>query len=410
MNLKREDELLLDCLRADSDQVSTSGLERLTAWDWDGVIEQSGRHFVTPLLYRRLKRFGQTVPIPAGVLRRLHETYLRTMVSNRVLYHRLSKVLKVLKDEGIPVIVLKGTHLGEVVYGNVGVRTVSDVDLLFKKEDLARGQKIMGTGYSALSSHLPLDIHWNIDLSIACLNIDIEKVWERAQPAVIADVEVLVLSPEDLLLHLCTHLSFHHLFQFAGLRTLCDIRETIKHYHTQMEWDQVWRRARNWGASNSVYLTLLFARDLLGAQVPDDVMEALEPDAFDPRVRTWAMEQIFHDTDDTLALSPYFWQLWKPGPFQEKAALFRKLLFPSPEFISQKYPTSFEPIRNYLYYLVRLKDHFMRYTGAMWRILLRDDEMRLLVKRQIRNIAMREWLSSDKKPMRSMDCRDSETL
>jgi hypothetical protein len=35
------------------------------------------------------------------------------------LYHELGKVLGLLRDENIPVIVLKGVHLAELVYGNI---------------------------------------------------------------------------------------------------------------------------------------------------------------------------------------------------------------------------------------------------------------------------------------------------
>ncbi len=219
-----------------------------------------------------------------------------------------------------------------------------------------------------------------------------EKIWERAQLATIAGIKVLVLSPEDLLLHLCLHLAFHHLFQFAGLRTLCDVRETVNHYSPQLDWKQVWHRTSEWGVCNAVYLTLLLARDVIDAQIPHDVMENLKPDGFDQQLREWALEQIFQETNDTLSLSPYFWQLWGPSPLREKLASLRKLLFPPPEFVSQKYPVSFGSLRNYLYYFVRLKDQFMPYIRALWQILVRDKEMRLLVNRQNRNIVMREQL------------------
>jgi len=111
-------------------------------------------------------------------------------------------------------------------------------------------------------------------------------------------------------------------------------------------------------------------------------------------VKEWALEQIFRVKADTLSLSPYFWQLWRPGSFREKATSLLKLIFPSPEFISQKYPTPYGSSKNYLYYLVRLKDHFYRYGHAMWRILIRDKEMAILAKQHIRDLAMREWLSS----------------
>ena len=393
MDLKKADKLLLSCLKAEGDPSHIHGLENLTPSDWNDVIQQSLRHNIAPILYQRLKRLDSAGYIPTDVLQILHEAYLRNAARNVRLYYNLSKVLKILKDAGIPVIVLKGAHLAEVAYRKIGVRSMGDVDLLFKKKDLSRCQKrLMEAGYHPYCSHLPLDIHWDFGTP---LRVNMEEVWERAQPAVIAGVEILVLCPEDLLLHLCLHLAVKQLFQSVGLRTFCDIRETIRHYDSQIEWEQVSNRATQWGAPNSIYLTLLFARDLLDVRVPFNTMETLKPDNFDPKVKEWALEQIFYHKGDPLSLSPYFWQLWRQGSFREKVAFLMKLIFTSPEFISQEYPAPYGSSRNYFYYLIRLKDHFPRYSRAIWRMLIRDEKMLILAKQQSQNIAMREWLSSE---------------
>jgi hypothetical protein len=73
----------------------------------------------------------------------------------------------------------------------------------------------------------------------------------------------------------------------------------------------------------------------------------------------------------------------------------QKLLLPSPEFISQTYPAPHGSVHNFLYYFVRLKDHFMNYTRAIWRIVTRDKEMAQRIEQQNQNKAMQEWLSSE---------------
>jgi hypothetical protein len=122
------------------------------------------------------------------------------------------------------------------------------------------------------------------------------------------------------------------------------------------------------------------------------VMENLKPDEFEQRVKSWAVNQIL-SAAAAPAISPFFFQLWKPSSLYEKISLLRKLLLPAPEIISQDYPVPFGSVRNYLYYAVRLKDHFKRYARATRRILQGDEYMTLLVKRQNRNITMREWLA-----------------
>ncbi|RLF56123.1 MAG: hypothetical protein DRN37_08495 [Thermoplasmata archaeon] len=395
MEFRREERLLLDLLGSDVESYPGEKIRGLSNPDWESILQLSKRHSISPLLYQRVKRLDPAHEIVPGVIKKLRDVYLYSAALNMRRYHKLAKVLSLLAGEGIPVIVLKGAYLAAIVYEKIGMRAMQDVDLLFKMKDLSRAQEIlMEGGYYRPENGLFLDIHWNIDLSYADLNVEIETIWERAQPAEIGGVGVLVLSPEDLLLHLCIHLGFHHLFEFAGLRTICDILETLRYYKGRMDWARIRQRAIHWHAINLVYLSLLLARDLLGGDVSDDVLEDLKPFDWDPLVKEWALEQVFRERKDTLSLSPYFWQLWRPGSFRKKAIGLLKLLFPSPQFISQKYPARYGSSKNYLYYLVRLKEHFHRYGHAMWRILTRDKEMVILAKQHNRDLDMREWLSS----------------
>ena len=64
--------------------------------------------------------------------------YLENAARNLRLYDNLCKVLKILRRDGIPVIVLKGAHLAELVYGNRALRFMGDLDLLVQKDDVMR--------------------------------------------------------------------------------------------------------------------------------------------------------------------------------------------------------------------------------------------------------------------------------
>ncbi|MGA9350203.1 MAG: nucleotidyltransferase family protein [Anaerolineae bacterium] len=411
-------ELLCYCLGMGTDETRVARLEQLSTADWDGVIQQANRHGVTPLLYRRLKTPGPGTIIPAGIMQRLQEIYLFDSARrNMRLYHQLSKVLTALQNEDIPVIALKGARLAEVVYGDIALRPMDDVDLLVRKTDLSRVEgKLLEVGYGPLerpsieeqcrkAQHLVgftkpdafgIEIHWTIENPTSPFKIDVDGLWERARPAIIAGVEVLALSPEDLLLHLCLHASFHHKFRIR-LRSFCDISETVQHYRDEMDWEQVQLRAHQWGTGKYVYLTLHLARELLGAAVPDEILDTLRPDDFDLQVVAGARERIFSDRDSTAdasSLSPNLAQLWGPRRLQDKAILLLKSAFPSPEVMAQMYPALPDSKRIYLYYPVRLKDLLLRYGRAAWRLLRRDEEMLALAKREKEKTALRDWLAS----------------
>lgn len=163
-------------------------------------------------------------------------------------------------------------------------------------------------------------------------NIDIDGQWERSRPVIIAGVEVSVLCPEDLLLHLCLHNS-EHTFEM-GIRSICDISEAICRYSEEIGWKNLLLRARQWGIEKCVYLTLKLARKLLGAFVPDDLLETIKPNDFDERFMAIAMEQIFPKevvTGKVLLLSSNISQLWGSKRFLDKMKILFKTTFQSPE-------------------------------------------------------------------------------
>jgi hypothetical protein len=347
-------------------------------------------------------------------MQRLREIYLYSAKENIRLYHELAKVLKTLQNDGIPVIALKGAHLAEIVYGNIALRPMSDVDILVGRTDLSRVmEKLLEIGYSPTSRfwieavcathhHLPpftkpgaasIEIHWSIMPPSYPFEVDVDDLWQRARSDTIDGVEVLVLSPEDLLLHLCLHTSCQHRF-IVGLRAFCDIAETIRHYQDEIDWDQVQLRARQWGAGKCVYLTLYLARELLEAAVPDEVLDPLRPDGFELQVVAWAREQIFADRSDSPLLSPNLAQFWGPKRLPDKAILLLKSAFPSPEIMARMYPATPDSPRIYFYYPVRLKDLLLRHGRAAWQMLRRDEEMMALVERENRKTALSDWLAS----------------
>jgi hypothetical protein len=414
MDQPQINEVLLYCLRADPGESKGGRLEGLSNSDWETIIQQSVRHGVTPLLYHRLKTFPSGINIPNHVVQRLRDIYLQSASRNMHLYHELSKTLKRLRHENIPMIALKGAHLAELVYANIALRPMSDVDLLVKRTDLTRVEEtLIEIGYVPSEHHrqiakdnchflygLPdrklfVEVHWNYLPSMYPFNIDIDGQWERSIPAILAGVEVSVLCPEDLVLYLCLHAS-KHLFEM-GLKHLYDIFEAIRHYEKEMDWKQIQFRSEQWGAEKCIYLTLRLARELLGASVPDDLLKAIQPIDFDERFMALAKDQIFtyrYHLFDGLSSYPSIAQLWGSKRLLDKAALFLRRVLPSSKEMARMYPAPSGSIRIYFYYPVRMKDLFLRHRRRIWRLLRRDEGMRVSAE-QINNVTpLQDWLMS----------------
>ncbi|MGD0101675.1 MAG: nucleotidyltransferase family protein [Acidobacteriota bacterium] len=407
-------ELLLYCLRVVPDEKGDGRLESLSSSDWNVFIKLSGRHGVAPLLYHRLRTFHSDIPIPANVMARLRHIYLQSAGRGMHLYHKLGKVLGPLRHANIPVIVLKGAHLAQLVYDNIALRPMGDVDVLVHKDDLMRVEAaLLGMGYAPAecrrqiakdichfvyglpNGELFVEVHWKFLPSMYRFKIDIDGQWERSRQAIIAGVEVSVLCPEDLLLHLCLHAS-KHLFEM-GLITLYDILQTIRYHAKEIDWKQVRLRSEQSGGAKCVYLTFRLARELLGASVPDDLMKAIKPRDFDERFMVLAKERIFayeHWNSDGLSLSTNIAQLWGSKRLRNKGTLFLRRAFPSPEEVARMYPAPSDSIRIYFYYAVRFKDLVLRHGRQVWRLLRRDEGMRGLTKKENDLTLLKEWLMS----------------
>ena len=416
-------EWLLDCLRTGTTEEKTARLGRLSESDWCQVLDVSMRHCMAPLLYDRLKPLASSCNVPAAVLLNLRGTYLANAARNMKIYHELGQVLTAFQKENIPVILLKGAHLAELVYGNIALRTIGDLDLLVRKDDLARAAaKLLELGYSwddcqgieaasATMHHLPrffrpaaaaIEIHWTIVVLPLGLNIEGDGLWNRSRSAMVAGVRTLVLSPEDLLLHLCMHAGSHHEF-IVGLRPFCDIAQTLMHYLAELEWGQVQLRAQQWGAEKGVHLTLRLLRRLLGAPVPEQVLESLRPKDFDDKWEALAWERIHSGRAAAAQERMASWnreygstniaQMLGPKPLLSKLGILLRVLFPSPSTMRGIYGLPFRSKRLYFCYLLRSCFLVRKYLPIAWRLVRREKKRTLHDAREIRRpIELHEWL------------------
>ncbi|GAG16806.1 unnamed protein product, partial [marine sediment metagenome] len=216
------------------------------------------------------------------------------------LSYELNKILNVFEAKGISVVILRGLNLAEVVYGNIALRVTADIDLLVQKKDLFHVAKtlveleftspqsgLITKDYSAELCFakqgareekglggVVIDVHQEITSSIRLKRIiksDTEGVIKRARPVKIKDVNMLVMTPEDLLLHL----TLRHCFQ--RLIRLCDIAEVIKLKKDELDWQSLLQRAKENRLGIIMYYTLYYARQLLEAPVPEHVLKELAP-------------------------------------------------------------------------------------------------------------------------------------
>jgi putative nucleotidyltransferase-like protein len=233
-------------------------------------------------------------------------------------------------------------------------------------------------------SGIPLEIHWHLDRPGRPFAIDLEGLWARAVPTCIAGVASLALAPEDLLLYLCLHACKHGLT--GSLRPLCDVAATIQRYAPTLDWGQLQQRAAHWRVTPYVYLPLQLASDLVGAAVPDACLTALQPEGFEPRLRSWATAVLLEEPG-TPPLFPALLRLWQGPRLRDRLTVVRQSL--APAAVAQASGRAPGSKRRYGYALVHLATLLRRYGPTLWRLCRRDPALTAVAEGKVH---LARWL------------------
>jgi len=297
--LTLENSLILACAQTDPDR---QRLQALVARGpaWPQLLRKVERWGLAPLVYTHLRSASRSGQVPTPVTERLRHLYHRDTIHGVAQREVLRTILLWLSEASVPVIVLKGAALATLVYASPALRPMRDLDLLVQSRDRERVDELLrslraasealaeaGPGAPHGIPHLSaagvslLDIRHHLfspsraaDRMAAAVHLPIEDFWERARPAQIESVATLVLSPEDLLLHLALH--FWYEGGFVGhVRTLCDIGETCRRYGDAIAWRDLVTRAAVYNVGKELYYALRLARELVGARVPSHALMEL---------------------------------------------------------------------------------------------------------------------------------------
>jgi hypothetical protein len=395
-------------------------LEQMPLSDWERVIGQAVWFEVAPLLYHRLKARRNSLRIPESILRRLHAIYLINVRRGERDRKDFVAAVRALREQGIPLIILKGAHLAEWVYHSWALRPMYDIDLLVRRNNVTEAASILRMlGYAALGDPArkaehslvhhwqPLskpggstvELHWDFVRHIGPLKQQVDffpdrgdEVWERARTVDVDGVDALVLSPEDLLAHLCIHTAYHHTFSIKP-RALCDLAEVVSQNWHEIDWQLFRDISRRWGIGRSTYLSLLLARNLMGASLPPGLLAELEPPGYDSHLELWAKERIFSEQADSSMDTLNVTRIWRANGWKARLLNLRKILLPPWEVLADLYFVSPRSPWIIVFYPVRFFSLAVKYSRFLFQVISRSPAATALMARDDRAIALGDWLS-----------------
>jgi hypothetical protein len=294
-SLRPEDDLLLCCARSHIDSDTEGRMRGLLRReiDWKYIVEAGAAHGVKPLLCRNLAA-SCAESVPAVVVAQFRRYLQAHAFNNLFLTRELIRLLGLLEKEGISAIPWKGPVLAATAYGDIALRQFADLDILVRERDAIQAKDLLlsakyrlqyqGSTENEAAYHnarkvcelvredgrIVVELHWAITSQTFPFRLDPASLWENIETVSLEGAPVCNLSPEDLLLVLCVHGAKHH---WGKLMWISDIAEVLRTYSHEIDWTWLTQRADSLGGARMLLLGLLLAHDLLGANLPDEILQ-----------------------------------------------------------------------------------------------------------------------------------------
>ena len=277
--------------------------------EWAMLQENASSEGITGLLYRSLQHNHS---VPLDVLVSMEIAYRSTQRRNIILLDELRRMLILLTKAGIPVIVLKGAVLSELIYGDIGLRPMFDIDLLVRTEQTEHAINILrDTGYQRASKpelkpgfdrrfrvevdlrapapfHNQVDIHWQLLAPLfASRHVDLTAVWERAIPINLVGQPTYSLGPADWVLYQAAHAFYKH--RHFRLLDLFDLDRLIRLLGSRLDWEAVGRIGADFHWLPALDAMLPKCVELLGTPIPPWIIQTVAAYRL-PRFERWLLD------------------------------------------------------------------------------------------------------------------------
>jgi hypothetical protein len=274
--------------------------------DWAYVRRAADKQGITPLLHTVLQT--PALPVPPTVTANLHATYWQSHFRNRALLTELARILDAAGAAKVDAMPLKGAVLAPLYYPTAALRPLSDLDFMVRPDGAARFAALLrDLGYReefvppVFDPHMkrPVLREWKfartmpeatpvVEYRIEPLDPGVgaliaydptlvtrhlrhaDGMWARARRETFDGAALWRIAPEDLLLHVASHLATRHAgYRLLWLHDLCRIAAA---HVDDLDWVLVAAEARSLRLHASVFAALEAARDWLDAPIPLDTI------------------------------------------------------------------------------------------------------------------------------------------
>lgn len=370
--LSPEDKLILSAVKL---HPTTEELEQMNnliplIQRWDYVAATSIDRGIAPLLYKKLPLLGNKIPEP--IKSKLQQAYYKTFSRSMLMYEHFRKVAEALATHNIPVIALKGIYLSEWLYGDIGLRQFSDIDVLVKLEDASTCMAILaGLGYiqdndsetefekklevvhytPMVLNGVSIEVHVKLHQNNEKYCVGVDDLWRNALPETLNKATVYSLCLNDLLVHLCIHLDKHFYQGHVQFTCFNDITNVLDKKADQLDWEALIRACKGYHCETQVFKWVVLVNKYMHAPVPIEIISTYGA-LLTSKDELLFVKYLHGYVGFTTGMHKHFGNFQYLDSFSDRVRYFWEILFPSKSFMMAKFNIK-KPGQVFFYYPYR---------------------------------------------------------
>ncbi|MCP4298653.1 MAG: nucleotidyltransferase family protein [Proteobacteria bacterium] len=286
-------QFLCDCISPDLDYSDIQVLKheiQANKVDWDEVIKRANAHVVVSTLWYGLKSKGLVDSLDQdlhGFLKKFHEMNTQR---NRFLKTLLVEIIETLNKIDVEPILFKGSaSFFDDLFPDPGIRLMTDLDIIIKKEDLDRSlEEMYKIGYQHDKEEFAkygklgdlfkdgefsnaLEFHFSLDKANTPDLIPVKEIWQESSPAEKNGLRFRFLLPTHQIIYHIMHCEVQHGHYYDGiieLRQLHDFAFKLLKHQDNLDWESAQSHMEQFGYRDVFDAYLISTGRLMNIKLP----------------------------------------------------------------------------------------------------------------------------------------------
>jgi len=277
------------------DNTEISSLAENRSLNWDEFKNKLAYHGLAPLVYVVLKKYFSL--LPKELINTLEATYGHYLIYVARAEKVFLDLFGIFKKENITLIPIKGIALLEDIYSKYPIRSISDIDVLVREQDVEKASILLEKAgfkkdlegleedywrkkqYHIVfvkkefnNFNIKVELHWQLDYPRKSVQL-LPNMFDRLRESLMQGNKISLLSVEDTFFAAALHQ--RRLGVVLSLKDVCDMALILNKYKTSFDWGYVLSESKKSRLCSTVYFALYQVGFLLKIDVPDYVLRKL---------------------------------------------------------------------------------------------------------------------------------------